>query len=99
MAKTATLSIRIEADAKSRAEKLFAKLGMSMTQAVNMFIHQSIIDHALPFQPHLDRPEIPNDETIAAMEEIERRIVEEKAGTYTPKGFATVEELFADLES
>lgn len=99
MAKTATLSIRIEAEIKSQAEALFSRLGLTMSEAINLFLHQCINDRALPFQPHLGRPEIPSDETIAAMEGIERRIVEEKAGAYTPKRSSSVEELFADLES
>lgn len=71
MAKTATLSIRIEPKAKIRAEKIFAKLGISLSEAVNLFIHQSIIDRARPFQPRAERPEIPDDETVAALREIE----------------------------
>lgn len=55
MAKTATLSIRIEPKAKIRAEKIFAKLGISLSEAVNLFFHQCIIDRARPFQPRARR--------------------------------------------
>ena len=99
MAKTATLSIRIEPKIKSQAEKLFAHLGISMSEAMSLFLHQCVNDRALPFRPHLGHPEIPNDETLAAMAEVNRMIVEENAGTYKPKSFKSVEELFADLET
>lgn len=99
MAKTATLSIRIEPKVKSQAEKLFSKLGISMSEAMSLFLHQCINARALPFRPHVGRAEIPNDETVAAMEEVNRLIVEEEAETYKTKSFKSVDELFADLES
>lgn len=99
MAKTATLSIRIEPKAKLQAEKIFAKLGITLSEAVNMFIHQSVIERALPFQPRAERPKIPNAETVAAMREVEQAIADERAGKRRTRHFNTVEELFADLES
>ncbi len=96
MAKTATLSIRIEPKTKSRAEKIFAKLGISLSEAVNMFFCQTINERALPFRPQLDRPEIPNDETVAAMREGDQILEEIKAGKRVPR-FNSVEELFAEL--
>lgn len=98
MPKTATLSIRIEPKTKSQAEKIFSRLGLTMTDAVNVFFRQCIRDRALPFRPSLDRPEIPNDETLAAMREIEQAIADERAGKRAPRHFDTVEELFAELE-
>ncbi len=97
MAKTATLSIRIDPKTKSQAEKIFAKLGISLSTAVNMFFRQTINERAVPFRPQLDRPEIPNDETIAAMQECDQMLEEIKAGKRVPR-CKSVEELFAELE-
>lgn len=83
MPKTATLSIRIEPKIKSQAEKIFAQLGLTMTDAVNVFFRQCIRDKALPFRPTLERPEIPNDATVAAMREIEEAIADERTGTHS----------------
>lgn len=99
MAKIATLSIRIEPKAKIRAEKIFAKLGISLSEAVNLFIHQSIIDRALPFQPRAERPEIPDDETVAALREIEQATADERTGKRRSRKFKSAKELFADLEN
>lgn len=99
MAKTATLSIRIEPKIKLQAENLFSKLGISMSEAMSLFLHQCVNDRALPFTPHIGRAEIPNAETVAAMEEVNRLIAEEEAGTDKTKSFKSVDELFADLES
>lgn len=91
MAKTATLSVRIDPETKQQAEKLFAQLGISMTSAINMFCRQAITERALPFQPHIK--EIPNAETIAAMEEGDQMLEEIKAGKRQPQ-FKTAEEYF-----
>lgn len=82
MAKTATLSIRIDPKTKSQAEKIFTKLGISLSSAVNMFFRQTINERAFPFRPRLDRPEIPNDETIAAMREVDAHILNEAPAPY-----------------
>ncbi len=96
MAKTATLSIRIEPKIKLQAEKLFSKLGISMSEAMSLFLHQCVNDRALPFTPHVGRTEIPNAETVAAMEEGERILEEIKAGKREPD-FKTAEEFFKSL--
>jgi DNA-damage-inducible protein J len=67
MAKTEQLNIRIEADIKATAEKVLHELGLSPSQAVQMFYKQVILHQGLPFEVH-----IPNDETIATIREFEQ---------------------------
>ena len=50
MAKTANLNIRIEPEMKARAENLFRIFGITVTDAVNMFLRQSIMVGGLPFE-------------------------------------------------
>lgn len=96
MAKTETLSIRIEPQIKSQSEKLFSKLTISMSKAISLFLHQCVNDRALLFTQHIGRAEIPNAETVAAMEEGERILEEIKAGKRKPD-FKTSEEFFKSL--
>ena len=49
MATTPT-QIRIDADVKKQASALFGRLGIDMSSAVNMFLHQCILHEGLPFQ-------------------------------------------------
>ncbi len=94
MAKTAILSIRIEPRTKSQAEKIFKKLGITMTEAVNMLFRQTINDNALPFRPHIG--EIPNAETIAAMKEGDQMLAEIASGKRKPR-YKSTKKMFADL--
>jgi DNA-damage-inducible protein J len=49
MAKTATVRARIEPGLKSKAERVFKKLGLSTTQAITLFYHQVGLRQGLPF--------------------------------------------------
>ena len=66
MAKTAVINVRTEPAIKSQVENLYNSMGVSLSDAINMFLYKSLDFRGLPFD--LCR-EIPNAETIAAMKE------------------------------
>ena len=47
--KTATFQMRINPDVKKKVEDIYARQGLSMTDAVNIFLQQSINANGLPF--------------------------------------------------
>ena len=55
MAKTERLQVRIDPETKSQATALFDDLGMTISDAVTLFIHQSIRTGGLPFSVDLSR--------------------------------------------
>ncbi len=61
--------IRIDKDIKEQAGILFSDLGLDMSGAVNLFLHQCVLRGGLPFAV-----EIPHykESTIAAMREAKR---------------------------
>ena len=44
------LAVRIDPDVKAKAEKLYASFGLNLSDAVSMFIHQSLLVKGLPFE-------------------------------------------------
>ena len=92
MAKTASLNIRIDPETKAGAESLFGSFGITVTDAVNMFLRQSLIVGGLPFE--LKQPNY-NTATEAAIREA-RDIA---AGRIKTKSFHSVAELMQDLNS
>ncbi len=50
MSKTSMLAVRIDPDVKAKAEKLYASFGLNLSDAVSMFIHQSLLVGGLPFE-------------------------------------------------
>ena len=54
MATTPT-QIRIDADIKKQATDLFNKLGLDMSGAVNLFLHQCVLRGVLPFNVEMQR--------------------------------------------
>ena len=87
MAKTASLNIRIDLNAKRQAENLYSSFGISLSDAVNMFIYKSIQCNGLPFELKRENPAISamkklsenakeNGTTQMALEEIDAEIEE-----------------------
>ena len=66
MAKNAYINARVDKRVKARAQKVLGTVGMSTTDAINLFLHQIVLHKGLPFDVR-----IPNKETIEAMREIE----------------------------
>lgn len=59
MAKTAMIVARIEPDLKADAERILKKLGLSTTEAINLFLSQIRLYKGLPFEV-----KIPNKTTL-----------------------------------
>lgn len=78
---------RVKPELKEQAEQVFDSLGLSMGDAIRLFLQQSVNIGGLPFQPMTKRP---NAETTAALDELE---------SGNGKRFATVDALLADLEA
>ncbi len=87
MAKTANLNIRIDPETKSQAENLFKNFGLTVSDAVNVFLHQSLLCGGIPFEL-----KIPNKETLKALDDVKNR--RDLVGP-----FNSVEELMEDLNS
>lgn len=89
--KTANLNMRIEPNKKEEAEKLFDTLGMTLPQAVNMFISQSLLVGGLPFDVKVPKY---NRETVLAMNEAE----DIDSGKIRVREYDSVDDLLNDLE-
>ena len=68
MARSAVLNLRIEPDVKTDAEELFGSFGLTVTDAVNVFLRQSIMRGGFPFEIVRNKP---NALTQAAINEAE----------------------------
>ena len=89
--KTATLNMRVDPSVKEEAERVYAQFGMNLTDAVNVFLHKSIMEGGLPFE--LRQPRF-NTETEAAMREA-REIA---AGRGDASRYVSASQAFADVD-
>jgi len=87
---TTPIQIRIDSEVKMQANALFADLGLDMSSAVNMFLHQCVLRGGLPFS--VEVPQF-SRKTLAAMEEAKSISRDPDA-----KGYMTMGELKAALE-
>jgi DNA-damage-inducible protein J len=86
MAKTAMIRARTDEALKEQVEGIFHKLGMTATEAINLFYRQVKINKGLPFAVRL-----PSAET--------RKTLEKSNRGEDVKTFRTIDDLFKDLES
>ena len=91
MSRSAVLNLRIEPKVKADAEELFNSFGLTVTDAVNVFLRQSLMRGGFPFEIVRYKP---NAITQAAIEEAEKIIIDPNAKTFT-----SMEELRSDLLS
>jgi len=59
-------NIYLDTNIKDQAKEIFSRYGLSLSQAVNIFLTQSVLNRGLPFDV-----KIPNDETLEAMRDVE----------------------------
>jgi DNA-damage-inducible protein J len=70
MAKTSTISARIDPKLKENAERIFNNLGLTTAQAITLFYRQVELQHGLPFSVKFPNP---NTETINALKDAKNR--------------------------
>jgi len=59
-------NIYLDVNIKNQAKEIFDQYGLSLSQAVNIFLTQSVLNRGIPFSI-----KIPNDETLQAMRDVE----------------------------
>lgn len=87
MAATAMVHVRVDEQVKEQATKTLASMGLSVSDAVRVFLMRVVTEQQLPFAL-----KAPNAETLAAMEEADEIVRKRRTR------FASAPELFDDLE-
>ena len=86
---TTNLNIRIDAELKKQSEQIFNELGLNMSTALTVFLRQTVRSNGIPFEMRLN---MPNDETLAAIEDV-------NLNRNMSKPFHSVKELMEDLDA
>lgn len=87
MGSTSMVHVRVDDKIKSEAAETLASMGLSVSDAVRVFLTRVVVEKQLPFTL-----KVPNPETHAAMMEADAIASRNNAR------FATADELFNDLE-
>ena len=81
------LHIRVDDNTKEQATEALASMGMSVSDAVRLFLHRVVADQAFPIEL-----KVPNAETRLAMKEARTKMAARRLR------FANADALFDDLE-
>ena len=76
---------RTEPKLKNKVERIFEVLGLSVSEAINLFYHRVELENGLPFDL-----KIPNAKTSRAMDEVEKK--------KNLRGYGNVENMLRDLK-
>ena len=90
MSKTEVLNVRMDPQLKRQAEHIYREFGISLSDAVNIFLNKSVMVGGLPFDMRQPRY---NAETLAAFQEAE----DIAAGRTQVKSYATAQEMIDDI--
>ena len=86
-AQTTMLHVRVDESTKDEATETLAAMGLSVSDAVRLFLRRVVIEQAFPLEL-----KVPNAETLAAMEESRAMMAARRAR------FANADALFDGLE-
>ncbi len=89
MAKTANLYARIEPEVKEQAESILTALGIPVSNAINMFYKQIILQRGIPFEIKLPQAKIVDMSKLSPQEldtELEKGYQDILAGRTKPAG-------------
>ena len=78
------IHVRVDGDTKERATETLNALGLSVSDAVRLFLKRVVVEQAFPFEL-----KVPNAETRAAMSEADQIAIGR---------FESADKLMADLE-
>lgn len=87
MAKTANLYARIEPDVKEQAESILSTLGIPVSNAINMFYKQIILQRGIPFEMKLPQTSVVDMSKLSPQEldeELEKGYRDALAGRSKP---------------
>lgn len=82
------IHVRVDEEVKTQAAETLALMGLSVSDAIRVFLKRVIVEQAMPFDVR-----VPNAETRAAMAEADEIIRDRNAR------FATAQDLFDGLEN
>lgn len=87
MAKTANLYARIEPEVKEQAESILSALGIPVSNAINMFYKQIILQRGIPFEMKLPQARVVDMSKLTSQEldeELEKGYQDVLAGRTKP---------------
>ena len=85
------MQVRIDSDIKQAASELFKNLGLDMSTAINVFLHQCVLRGEIPFS--IELPQY-SEKTLSAIAEAKRI-----SADGTVKGYTDMTELKSELNS
>ena len=89
--KTTNYNVRLNPEIKAKAEETFALFGMNLSEAINIFLHKSILEKGLPFSVTAPKPQYGK--------EVYERIERIESGQEEIISYPSLDAFFADMRA
>lgn len=108
MSKNTTINLRVDSEVKEQAGEILASLGLTLSEAFNLLLHQVRIVRGLPFEIKQRLPIELNDGYgsyiceyghVHDYSKLDLDAVEREIGNPNTKLYNTVDEMWADLNA
>ncbi|MDR0676735.1 MAG: type II toxin-antitoxin system RelB/DinJ family antitoxin [Elusimicrobiota bacterium] len=106
MNRNISLHIKVNENIKTQAEKILNKIGLTTTDAINVFLNKVVLSRSIPFELTVDDEDCytceygyvhkPNKETLKAMKEGDKILKDLQDGKNV-KTYKSAEELFKEI--
>ena len=87
------INIRMDSDLKNQFEEFCSSVGLSMTAAINVFAKKVVAEQRIPFVVGINQP---NQETLAALEEVKRMKADPSYGKHHNNVDLMMKDLLSD---
>jgi len=87
---TTNVSLWVKPEIIEQSERVFDDYGMTLPEAINIFLHKAVMVGGLPFDV---RPSVPNSKTFEAIREVEMMERDASIG----KGYTDVKQMMEEL--
>lgn len=92
LVKDTNFNMRMNKQKKTSLEELYGNLGMTLSEAVNIFFEKSLMEGGIPFDVKISKY---NEDTISAMKEAKDIM----SGKVEAKAYSSAKELFDELDA
>ncbi len=85
MSRSTTITVRVDPEAKEQAERIYQMFGMTVSDAINLLFHKTVMENGLPFDLKISNGEVMVDSMSSTQPNVDelRKLVKpiaEKAG-------------------
>jgi len=71
MSRSTTITVRVDPEAKEQAERIYQMFGMTLSDAINLLLHKTVMENGLPFDLKISNGEVMVDSVSSTQPDVD----------------------------